>query len=176
MLDDRVVEVVYRRWEAPREVERRLAPYGLVLKGGTWYLAAACDGSVRTYRVSNILRLSPTADRFERPADFRLGDWWATHLADFDQRRLSRTAVVRLSPALVRRLPDLPPGAAPGGRGRGPRRRRLDDRRRYPIEHDDVRPPASCCRTPPTSRSSPPPACATCWSRARALLTLYGRP
>ena len=44
VLDDRVVDVVYRRWEAPREVERRLAPYGLVLKGGTWYLAAACDG------------------------------------------------------------------------------------------------------------------------------------
>jgi predicted DNA-binding transcriptional regulator YafY len=44
VLDDRVVEVVYRRWEAPRQVERRLAPYGLVLKGGAWYLAAACDG------------------------------------------------------------------------------------------------------------------------------------
>ena len=110
VLDDRVVDVVYRRWEAPREVERRLAPYGLVLKGGTWYLAAACDGPdspVRTYRVSHILRLTPTAERFERPADFRLGPWWATHLADFDERRLSRVAVVRLSPGLVRRLPDL---------------------------------------------------------------------
>ena len=110
VLDDRVVDVVYRRWEAPREVERRLAPYGLVLKGGTWYLAAAGDGPdspVRTYRVSHILRLTPTAGRFERPADFRLGPWWASHLADFDERRLSRVAVVRLSPGLVRRLPDL---------------------------------------------------------------------
>ena len=110
VLDDRVVDVVYRRWEAPREVERRLAPYGLVLKGGTWYLAAACDGPdspVRTYRVSHLLRLTPTAERFERPADFRLGPWWASHLADFDERRLSRVAVVRLSPGLVRRLPDL---------------------------------------------------------------------
>ena len=107
VLDDRVVDVVYRRWEAPREVERRLAPYGLVLKGGTWYLAAAYDGVVRTYRVSHILRLTPTAERFERPGGFRLGAWWAHHLADFDERRLSRVAVVRLSPALVRRLPDL---------------------------------------------------------------------
>jgi predicted DNA-binding transcriptional regulator YafY len=107
VLDDRVVDVAYRRWEAPREVERRLAPYGLVLKGGTWYLVAASEGSVRTYRVSNVLRLSPTADRFERPADFVLGDYWADHLREFDRRRLARTAVVRVSPDLVGRLPDL---------------------------------------------------------------------
>ena len=81
VLADRVVDIAYRRWEAPREVERRLAPYGLVLKNGTWYLAAApadqSDGPVRTYRVSNVLRLAPTDDRFERPSDFRLGEWWA---------------------------------------------------------------------------------------------------
>jgi predicted DNA-binding transcriptional regulator YafY len=53
------------------------------------------------------MRLTPTAERFERPTEFRLGAWWAAHLADFDARRLSRIAVVRLSPALVRRLPDL---------------------------------------------------------------------
>lgn len=36
----RVVEVRYRRWKAPHEVDRRLAPYGLVLKAGRWYLVA----------------------------------------------------------------------------------------------------------------------------------------
>jgi predicted DNA-binding transcriptional regulator YafY len=138
VLEDRVVDVVYRRWEAPREVERRLAPYGLVLKGGAWYLAAASNDTVRTYRVSHILRLSPTAERFERPDDFRLGPWWATHLADFDRRRLSRVAVVRLSPALVRRLPDLSDatlhdtavGVAPDADGWTT----VD----LPIEHDEV--------------------------------------
>jgi predicted DNA-binding transcriptional regulator YafY len=106
-LEDRVVDVAYRRWEAPREVERRLEPYGLVLKNGTWYLAAACDGTVRTYRVSNVLRLTTTGERFERPADFVLGDFWREHLDAFDRRRLSRTAVLRLSPGLVAALPDL---------------------------------------------------------------------
>src|SRR3954452_23063824 len=38
VLDDREVAVVYRRWEAPREVERTLRPYGLVRKGSVWYL------------------------------------------------------------------------------------------------------------------------------------------
>ena len=128
--------------EAPREVERRLAPYGLVLKNGAWYLAAApvatTGGQVRTYRVGNILRLTPTAERFERPASFALGDFWAEHLHEFDRRRLSRTAVVRVSPDLVRRLPDLPDaalrraaeGVAPGADGWTT----VD----LPVEHDDV--------------------------------------
>ena len=92
-------------------MERRLAPYGLVLKNGTWYLVAApADqpaGGVRTYRVSNVLRLTSTEDRFERPPDFRLAEFWREHLDAFERRRLTRTAVVRLSPGLVSDLPDL---------------------------------------------------------------------
>jgi predicted DNA-binding transcriptional regulator YafY len=111
VLQDRVVDIAYRRWEAPREVERRLAPYGLVLKNGTWYLAAApADqpaAGARTYRVSNVLRLTATEDRFERPTDFRLSEFWREHLDAFERRRLTRTAVVRLAPDLVRHLPDL---------------------------------------------------------------------
>jgi predicted DNA-binding transcriptional regulator YafY len=113
VLEDREIDVAYRRWKAPREVERRLRPYGLVLKGSAWYLVASVVGGVgsptqpRTYRVANVLRLVVTDDRFTRPADFALADFWHTHLDDFDRRRLDRTAVLRLSPALVSSLPDL---------------------------------------------------------------------
>ncbi|MBW5483281.1 helix-turn-helix transcriptional regulator [Streptomyces bambusae] len=37
----RVREVRYRRWKEPTDVDRRLRPYGLVLKAGRWYLVAA---------------------------------------------------------------------------------------------------------------------------------------
>lgn len=40
----RVIEVRYRRWKEPQEVDRRLEPYGLVLKAGRWYLVAAPAG------------------------------------------------------------------------------------------------------------------------------------
>jgi predicted DNA-binding transcriptional regulator YafY len=126
VLQDRYVELVYRRWAEPREVERRLAPYGLVLKSGAWYVVGNSGGGVRTYRVSNILRLTPTADTFERPADFDLAAQWHEHLAEFDRRRFTGTATVRLSPGLVRRLPDLSDallskavaGVAPDAEGR----------------------------------------------------------
>jgi predicted DNA-binding transcriptional regulator YafY len=41
-----------------------------VLKGGAWYLVAQIGEQPRTYRVSNILDLSVTEERFERPTDF----------------------------------------------------------------------------------------------------------
>jgi predicted DNA-binding transcriptional regulator YafY len=177
VLDDRVVDVVYRRWEAPREVERRLAPYGLVLKGGTWYLAAACDGPdspVRTYRVSHILRLTPTAECFERPAEFRLGPWWAAHLADFDKRRLSRVAVVRLSPGLVRRLPDLSDaalreavvGVAPDADGWTT----VD----LPIEHDEVAARQLLPHAADLEVVSPGSLRELVVARARAVVAMYG--
>lgn len=114
VLTDRWVQVTYRRWKAPREVERTLAPYGLVLKNGTWYaVAASRDASgpgadaARTYRVSNILALTVTDEPFERPAGFDLGAHWQRHLAAFESRRITGTAQVRVSPGLARSLPEL---------------------------------------------------------------------
>ena len=124
VLEDREVDVAYRRWKAPREVERRLRPYGLVLKGSAWYLVAEVVGSpgqLRTYRVAHVLRLVVTDERFTRPADFALADFWRDHLDDFDRRRLDRSAVVRLSPALVASLPDLSdPALVAAARGSRP--------------------------------------------------------
>lgn len=107
VLEDREVDVTYRRWKAPREVERRLRPYGLVLKGGAWYLVAESAGRLRTYRVAHVVRLAVTDERFQRRPGFALSRFWRDNLDEFDRRRLDRTAVVRLSPGLVRSLPDL---------------------------------------------------------------------
>jgi predicted DNA-binding transcriptional regulator YafY len=49
----KVLQVRYRRWKAPTDVDRRLEPYGLVLKGGRWYLVAG--PGPRTYRVDQML-------------------------------------------------------------------------------------------------------------------------
>jgi predicted DNA-binding transcriptional regulator YafY len=50
----RVIDVRYRRWKEPTDLDRRLEPCGLVLKAGCWYLVAA--PGPRTYRVDQILR------------------------------------------------------------------------------------------------------------------------
>lgn len=115
VMEDRRIKVLYRRWEAPREVERTLEPYGLVLKNGTWYVVAAAPGreagqrvsGVRTYRVSNILQLAPTDEVFTRPAGFDLAKRWQEHLDRFESERFTGSALVRISAPLVASLADL---------------------------------------------------------------------
>ncbi|MGW6568067.1 helix-turn-helix transcriptional regulator [Streptomyces sp. NPDC054975] len=109
VLGRRAVDVRYRRWRAPQEVSRRLHPYGLVLKSGTWYVVAATEKGTATYRVTQVLEAVLGDERFDRPADFDLGAYWASYLDDFQARRHTGTATIRLSPRGRRRLPDNAP-------------------------------------------------------------------
>ncbi|MEW9553006.1 helix-turn-helix transcriptional regulator [Nonomuraea sp. NPDC050783] len=115
--NERRVQVRYRRWKAPQEVERRLDPYGLVVKAGRWYLVAGADGGVRTYRVSQILELHALEEGFSRPEGFDLAAYWEDYLTAFEARLRRGEAVVLLSPRGLERLPDLmTPGMAEAAR------------------------------------------------------------
>jgi predicted DNA-binding transcriptional regulator YafY len=110
VLTRRAVDVRYRRWRAPHEVQRRLHPYGLVLKSGTWYLVAASGSRIATYRVAQVLDAVLCDEHFDQPQGFDLAAHWASYLEDFQSRRFTGTATIRLSPVGRRRLPDnLPP-------------------------------------------------------------------
>lgn len=108
--NQRRVRVRYRRWTAPTEVERTLAPYGIVLKTGKWYAVAESAGRVNTYRVNQILELAALdgdEGRFERPADFDLPGYWARQVAEFRTRLVQGEAMIRLSPDGRRRLEEV---------------------------------------------------------------------
>ncbi|MDG4821053.1 YafY family protein [Asanoa sp. WMMD1127] len=103
--EERRITIHYRGWE--RDVERTVDPYGLVLKGGRWYVVAARPGSARpaTYRVNQIVALTTTDERFARPADFDLAAHWQAGVADFRARLVTGHATIRLSPAGRARWP-----------------------------------------------------------------------
>jgi predicted DNA-binding transcriptional regulator YafY len=92
------IQVRYKRWKEPAEVTRTLEPHGLVLKAGTWYVVARCDGTFRTYRVDQITGASPCDVAFEPAPEFDLDSWWRSYLADFQQRLHTGHALIRLSP------------------------------------------------------------------------------
>ncbi|MFI1443391.1 helix-turn-helix transcriptional regulator [Streptomyces fructofermentans] len=94
----RVLRVRYRRWRAPTDVERRLEPYGLVLKAGRWYVVAG--PGPRTFRVDQILELDSGEGEFERPGDFDLAAYWTAYQRDFHDRLHQGEAVVRLAPGV----------------------------------------------------------------------------
>jgi predicted DNA-binding transcriptional regulator YafY len=98
----RVLEVRYRRWKEPTEVDRRLEPYGLVLKAGRWYVVAG--PGPRTYRADQILGLSTCEESFEVPGDFDLAAYWCDYQASFHARLHTGAAVVRLSRDAASRL------------------------------------------------------------------------
>jgi predicted DNA-binding transcriptional regulator YafY len=100
--DDRRITIGYRRGD--RTLQREVAPLGLVLKAGVWYLVALAGSSPRTYRVDRIVELEVGTQRFERPA-FDLASHWATSADDFTRAVLRTTVRVRLSPAAQRLLP-----------------------------------------------------------------------
>lgn len=102
---ERRIRVRYRRWAAPREVTRVLDPYGLVLKAGRWYLVAG--PRPRTYRVAQLRALTVLDDPVIRPADFDLAAHWKSYVDDFDRRRHTGRATIRLAPGIIARLPDL---------------------------------------------------------------------
>ncbi|MFI9827779.1 helix-turn-helix transcriptional regulator [Streptomyces sp. NPDC051913] len=95
----RVLRVRYRRWARPTDVERRLEPYGLVLKAGRWYVVAG--PGPRTFRVDQILELVTSDEEFARPNDFDLAAYWTAYQRDFHERLYRAEAVVRLAPGVT---------------------------------------------------------------------------
>ncbi|MEU6816295.1 WYL domain-containing protein [Streptomyces sp. NPDC046860] len=107
----RAVRVRYRRWHAPQEVERRLEPYGIVLKAGRWYTVARTGDALRTYRIGQILALDTLDETFDPPAGFDLARHWRAHSASLQERLWQGEAEILITPAGIARLRDFAPGA-----------------------------------------------------------------
>jgi predicted DNA-binding transcriptional regulator YafY len=90
------VDVQYRRYQDV--VARKLQPLGLVLKGGVWYFVALSSGQTRTYRVSNLVEVTATDDRFQRPKDFDLVRFWTVASQTYEVGLFRDKAVLRVSP------------------------------------------------------------------------------
>ncbi|HEX5589056.1 MAG TPA: YafY family protein [Candidatus Limnocylindrales bacterium] len=99
-----VVDIEYDRGQTV--AARRLAPLGLVLKAGVWYLVALADGQARTYRVSRVRSATLTDDRFERPADFELAAFWAESSAAYERDAARVDVTVRADPDRLDHLRD----------------------------------------------------------------------
>ncbi|MFF0768513.1 helix-turn-helix transcriptional regulator [Nonomuraea wenchangensis] len=96
--EQRPIHITYRRW-GQKEVDRVVHPYGLVLKGGSWYLVAAPPGgSPRTYRVARVLTLETLPGRFQRPEGFELAAFWTGYAKEFRERMYTAECVIKLAP------------------------------------------------------------------------------
>jgi predicted DNA-binding transcriptional regulator YafY len=81
--ESRLVRIVYRRGQ--EEVERTVAPLGVVLKGGIWYVVASIEGQIRTYRASRVVDATALEETIERPDDFDLAAYWSESTAAYER-------------------------------------------------------------------------------------------
>lgn len=75
------VSLDYQREDSA--VMRIVDPLGLVAKGRIWYLVAAVEGQVRTYRISRIQNINVLDEPCTRPPDFDLARYWQESSANF---------------------------------------------------------------------------------------------
>ncbi len=95
---DHLLRLRYGNPGAPRSPTRTLAPLGLVLKGGVWYLVAQGGKSIRTYRVAKIHDAEICADTFDRPKGFDLAAHWDAAALEYEAQVYRDRAHVRISP------------------------------------------------------------------------------
>ncbi len=103
------ISVRYESWQ--RTSQRVLEPLGLVLKAGTWYVAARRAGAVgssssavRPYRLAAIEALQALAEPFTPPAAFDLAAWWRDSTARFEAGVYTASARLRVSEDGLARL------------------------------------------------------------------------
>src|SRR3954451_19086789 len=98
------ITIDYDRGEGA--TRRVLEPLGLVLKAGIWYVVAAVEGQIRTYRVSRVVAVEPGDERFDRPEGFDLAAYWAESSAAYERDVPRVTVDVRVRPDRLDRLRD----------------------------------------------------------------------
>jgi predicted DNA-binding transcriptional regulator YafY len=99
---DRWVRLRYVR--EGRAANREVAPLGLVLAAGDWYLLALRDGQRRTYRVSRVRSVELLDKPVVRPAGFDLAESWAQSRRELEDERTAVEVTVRVAARALPRL------------------------------------------------------------------------
>ncbi|MBD2093504.1 YafY family transcriptional regulator [Microcoleus sp. FACHB-1515] len=94
---ERQVYLSYERGNG-KQVERLVNPLGLVAKGSIWYLVAAVEEEVRSYRISRVQNAALTDFHCVRPTGFNLADYWQRSMVEFQANLPSYHVIVRVAP------------------------------------------------------------------------------
>jgi predicted DNA-binding transcriptional regulator YafY len=106
---DRRVLAVYERHDGA-VVERTLEPYSLVAKSSVWYLIAARDGELRTYRVARFRQITLLDTHYQRRQDFDLPTHWHEQMQRFGEMQADYTFTLTMAADRLSFLQQIVPG------------------------------------------------------------------
>lgn len=101
---EKKLRFTYQRGGGCDVVERVVDPLGLVAKGSVWYLVAAVDGDIRSYRASRIEDAKSLEEPCARPTGFDLADYWEKSTVSFKANLPEYQTRVRVAPEVFPRL------------------------------------------------------------------------
>jgi len=96
--------VTLRYARSDKAVTRLVDPLGLIARGSTWYLIAAVEEELRTYRVSRVQGLEVMNEACIRPKDFDLAAYWEASKTAFREQLPRYPVTVRAKPDIVERM------------------------------------------------------------------------
>ncbi|MGE5675631.1 MAG: helix-turn-helix transcriptional regulator, partial [Mycobacterium leprae] len=93
----------YQKPEDESPEERQFDPYGLAYRYGLWYVVGHCHlrNAMREFRVDRIRGLTPTAMKFQRPANFQMEGYYSDEWVQQQVRTQPHTRVVLTGTAYV---------------------------------------------------------------------------
>ena len=170
----RMLQLRYSSWKSV--VDRRVAPLGLVLKAGLWYLVAMAGKQARTYRVASIERLMVEDTPGDIPADFELQQYWSAASRDYEARLQTGSARVQARPAALKALARMSHAMAQAVSVAGPLNHTGWHELSIPIESVDIAVGDLLRLGPEVQALEPPELLAAISTSLAALQALYGGP
>ncbi|WP_394137153.1 helix-turn-helix transcriptional regulator [Cytobacillus oceanisediminis] len=101
--EEKKLRIQYKKADK-QTIERIVDPLGLVAKGNIWYLIAASDEQIKSYRVSRIVDAELINEKFSRPSDFDLAGYWQESKQTFISSLPRFEVEVEMSPSIIQRI------------------------------------------------------------------------
>ncbi len=101
VLNDVRLDVAFTERTGPGLIEDVFDPYGLIWKGGVWYIYGYShrERGMRRIRVERLVRAQMSAEHFRRPKDFDLLQQWQEELESFGKG--TTRVVIRIEQSVV---------------------------------------------------------------------------
>ena len=97
------LRLAYRRSDGT-SAERIVDALGLVAKGSVWYLVAAVEEQIRTYRVARVEDAEVLGEPCQRPAGFDLATFWQESTTTFRSRLPQYLVTLRVAQRALERV------------------------------------------------------------------------
>jgi predicted DNA-binding transcriptional regulator YafY len=97
VIGEEQLRIIYVERDDPNPMEAVVDPYGLVWKGGFWYLVgfSHLEKEFRRYRVQRINEIKETGNAFQRDEKFDLREFWRLSLESFGKGNIK--VIIKIS-------------------------------------------------------------------------------